>query len=157
MFHTFLLVALLNLMPPTLAADMVREYELRICNVSDESVTAWEEGAQRVLGWRRLRLRMVPGEEVVLILGFRIGGPDAGIVRQRFVGSTGTPLGDVTLLHHRTFSYPAFIIDELYVRASGDVSLGRGEAQSVVVRVGRAGQQVLYARSCRESDLWFFF
>jgi hypothetical protein len=104
-----------------------------------------------------LRLRIEPGEEVRILLGFETGNPDPGVVEQVYVRDSGERLGRLTLLHMRTFSYPAFIVDELYARTRGQVALVAGEDGNIGVRLGRDGSRVLCLRTFRESELWFFF
>ena len=157
MFQIVLYILLWLLVSPAMASEMVPEYEIRICNFLQETVVAWEERVQNVHGWRKMRLRLAPGEQRRIMLEFGTNGRGAGNVSQTFVGVSGRELGGMTLLHHRTFSYPAFIVEELYVRVFGEVSLEEGTAQSILIRVGCAGQQVLCWRLRRESELWFFF
>lgn len=157
MFHIIFYLLLRLLISPAMASEMVPEYEIRICNVAHETVVAWEERVQNVQGWRKMRLRLAPGEQRKIVLEFGESGRGNGNISQTFVGVSGRELGGMTLLHHRTFSYPAFIVEELYVRVSGEISLEERSTKSILIRVGRAGRQVLCSRSRRESELWFFF
>lgn len=157
MLYTILFTAFLCCLSPAQAGEARPSYELCLGNLTGSTVVAWEDRARNVSGWRRLRLRIEPGEEVRILLGFETGNPDPGVVEQVYVRDSGERLGRLTLLHMRTFSYPAFIVDELYARTRGQVALVAGEDGNIGVRLGRDGSRVLCLRTFRESELWFFF
>ncbi len=155
--YAMVFAALLGCLSPLGVTEFRRDYELRIENMTGHTVVGWEKRVHGVAGWRQLRLRIEPGEEIRVVLGFTVGPPPSGAVEQIYVRESGKSLGALALLHLRTFNYPAFIIDELYARSRGQVALAAGENGEILVRIGQKGAHVLCSRMCRESDLWYFF
>src|SRR6056297_1944192 len=116
MLYAMVFAALLGCLSPLGVTEFRRDYELRIENMTGHTVVGWEKRVHGVAGWRQLRLRIEPGEEIRVVLGFTVGPPPSGAVEQIYVRESGKSLGALALLHLRTFNYPAFIIDELYAR-----------------------------------------